>query len=274
MKHKSRVHSIFVTFKTLVENIFTYKIKMFQSDGAREFDPHSMHDVFLKHGIYFRKSCLDTQQKNGVVEWKHRHLLEVTRSLLIDAALQASFRLDALYATVFTINQLPTHVLHEKSPYEVLFKKTPYYSFLKPFGCTCFPHLFSTNKLSPPPVAYVFLGYASHYKGYRCFDPLTKRVHISRHVCFHEDQFPFSHLTSRLSSVPFSSSFNLQEILCLTHIATTVMPPASSHPPPIPSSPSPLPPLVSSSVSASALPLQNVIPSTSSPLPLTCSTKY
>ena len=56
---------------------------MLQSDGGREFDQHYMHDVFLKHDIYFRKSCPDTQQQNGVTERKRRHLLEVTRSLLI-----------------------------------------------------------------------------------------------------------------------------------------------------------------------------------------------
>jgi len=38
MKRNSKVYHLFVTFKRLVENLFNYKIKMFQSDGGKEFD--------------------------------------------------------------------------------------------------------------------------------------------------------------------------------------------------------------------------------------------
>ena len=51
---------------------------MFQSDGGREFDNTPMGEKFTKHGIYFIKSCPDTQQQNGVAEHKHRHILEMT----------------------------------------------------------------------------------------------------------------------------------------------------------------------------------------------------
>ena len=151
MKHKSEVYHLFVTFKSLVKHLFNHKIKMFQSDGGKEFDKKSMHQLFLIHGIYFRKSCPDAQQQIGVVERKHRHLLEMTRSFLIDASLLASFWLDALYAEVFTIGRFSTPLLHEKSPYETLFVKVLDYKFLRSFGCACFPHLIatSTNKLFP-----------------------------------------------------------------------------------------------------------------------------
>jgi len=36
----------------------------------------------------------------------------------------------------------------------------------------------------------IFIGYSSNYRGYRCLDPSTKKVHISRHVVFDEDTFP------------------------------------------------------------------------------------
>ena len=77
--------------------------KNIHSDGGKEFDKKSMHELFLKHGIYFRKSCPDTQQQNKVAERKHMHLLEMTHCFLIDASLPASFWLDAIYAAVFTI---------------------------------------------------------------------------------------------------------------------------------------------------------------------------
>jgi hypothetical protein len=36
----------------------------------------------------------------------------------------------------------------------------------------------------------IFLGYGSHYKGYRCFDPFTRKIFITRHVVFNETSFP------------------------------------------------------------------------------------
>jgi len=83
-----------------------------------------MHDYFIQHGIDFCKSCSDTQQQNSVAERKHRHLVEMTRSFLIQVAMLVVFWLDAVYTA--------------KSLFEVLFDNVPNNSLLKPFGCSCF----------------------------------------------------------------------------------------------------------------------------------------
>jgi len=57
-------------------------------------------------------------------------------------------------------------------------------------------HSFLQNKLELQSKHCVFLGYASNYKGYRCLDPPTGRVHVSRHVLFYEDAFPYPSLQS------------------------------------------------------------------------------
>jgi len=61
MKCKSEVYGLFAQFKVLVENLFDCKIEMFKSDGAREFDKSLTITLLNQHGIYFRKSCPDTQ---------------------------------------------------------------------------------------------------------------------------------------------------------------------------------------------------------------------
>ena len=93
------------------------------------------------------------------------------------------------------------------SPHEKLFQHPPDYRMLKAFGCACFPHLvpYNKHKLMPISVKYVFIGYDLHYKGYRCLDPITDRVYISRNVAFDELTFPFSELTYRnMGAAPFS----------------------------------------------------------------------
>ncbi|KAH9608499.1 hypothetical protein KSS87_012355 [Heliosperma pusillum] len=49
-----------------------------------------------------------------------------------------------------------------------------------------------SNKLSPRSVRCVFLGYASGYKGNRCFDPHSGRVYIRRNVHFQETGIAFA----------------------------------------------------------------------------------
>lgn len=72
----------------------------------------------------------------------------------------------------------------------------------------CYPNLrdYSSHKLSPLSKHYVFLGYPSNYKGFRCFDPITNKIYISRHVHFNESFFPYPFLKSSTSPVNSSNS--------------------------------------------------------------------
>ncbi|BBH05570.1 basic helix-loop-helix DNA-binding superfamily protein, partial [Prunus dulcis] len=153
---KSDVFPTFITFKKMVENRFSSKIKQLQVDGGGEFI-NKLFLAFLRdHGISHQISCPYTPQQNGVVERKHRHIVAM-----------------AFSTTVFLINRLPTPQLDNLSPYEKLLHRSPDYKFLKSFGCACFPHLvpYNKHKLSFKSLPCVFLGYDDYYKGYRCLDP-------------------------------------------------------------------------------------------------------
>jgi hypothetical protein len=79
---------------------------------------------------------------------------------------------------------------------ERLFATKPAYSFLRTFGCACWPNLhpYNTHKLAFRSKQCIFLGYSTHHKGYKCFNISTGRVYISRDVVFDETIFPFSML--------------------------------------------------------------------------------
>ena len=67
-------------------------------------------------------------------------------------------------------------------------------SLLRTFGYICFVLLPSIEriKLSPRSAMCVFFGYNSEHKGYRCYDPVSRRLRISHHVTFLEDTSYYS----------------------------------------------------------------------------------
>lgn len=109
---------------------------------------------------------------------------------------------------LYLISRTPTKILDYKSPFEVLFGLAPDYSFLKTFGVVCYPCLSHSraDKLSPKSVRCIFIGYSILHKGYKCYNPTTKKLHISRNIMFDESQFYFTHSTSDFTPITGSDS--------------------------------------------------------------------
>ena len=76
LKQKSNVFSVFVHFKSLVENQFNTKIKTLRSDGGAEFVNHKFKAFCLDNGISHQLSCPYTPQQNGMAKRKHRYIVE------------------------------------------------------------------------------------------------------------------------------------------------------------------------------------------------------
>ena len=90
---------------------------------------------------------------------------------------------------------MPTKVLKNQTPLQCLkdcFPGTRLHSDipLKVFGCIAYVHIPSQfrSKLDPSAIKCVFLGYASNKKGYKCYDPNTKKIYVSMDVSFLENQ--------------------------------------------------------------------------------------
>ncbi|GJZ77445.1 ribonuclease H-like domain-containing protein [Tanacetum coccineum] len=82
VKTKDEVFDVFVSFINLIHNQFNIKIKTVRSDNGTEFVNKKMFDMFSELGILHQTSCSHTPQQNGIAERKHRHLLNVARSLM------------------------------------------------------------------------------------------------------------------------------------------------------------------------------------------------
>ena len=185
-------------FYHYVQTQFSHSIKILQSDGGGEYVSKQLQSFLISKGTVHQKSCPHTPEQNGLAERKHRHLIETTITILQNAKLPASFWTHAVQTSIYLINRMPSVILQNKSPYEILFQNIPYVSHLRIFGCACFPLLrpYRLNKLQPKTTICVFLGYASQYKGYLSYEPVGKRTYISRHVIFNEHVFPYIDLTT------------------------------------------------------------------------------
>ncbi|CAL1397449.1 unnamed protein product [Linum trigynum] len=193
LKYKSDVERYLLSFCQMVVTQFQGQVRRIQADNGSEFQTNTLCDYYAEHGIVLQTSCVHTPQQNGVVERKHRHLLDTARALRFHAGLPVKFWGECVLTATFLINRLPSSVLRNKTPYEVLLGKIPTYSHLRTFGCLVYakdtqPGL---DKFAERGRRGVFVGYPHSQKGYRVYDLDLRRVYTSRDVHFVESVFPF-----------------------------------------------------------------------------------
>ena len=159
LRLKSDVFSIFVRFKTLVQNYFLTTIRNIYTDGGSEF---------LKLTSFFQQTSINhlltppyTPQHNGAAERRHRHIVEMGLALLHQVSLPPSFWTFAFQTATYLINCLPSKTTFMTCPFQLLFDAHPNYANLRVFGCLCFPWLrpYTRNKLEPRSKPWVFLDY-------------------------------------------------------------------------------------------------------------------
>lgn len=67
----------------MVENQFEKRINILRSDNAFELGSSKERVDFLQEkGIIHQTTCRSSPQQNGVIEIKHKHLLETARALM------------------------------------------------------------------------------------------------------------------------------------------------------------------------------------------------
>ena len=121
LKNKSDCFDMIKHLFAYIQNQFHMHVKVVRSDNAKELCADNMLKIYNDLGIEHQKSCRDTPQQNGVVERKHKHLLETTRALFFQSNLPHSFWGECIVCATYIINCLLLSYLQNVSPYEKLF---------------------------------------------------------------------------------------------------------------------------------------------------------
>ena len=190
LKTKSEVHSSIQIFVVFAEKQFDAKIKVIKIDNGTEF---FMNQFFNSKGILHQTTCTETPQQNGRVERKHQHLLNVARALLFQSKLPKIFWSYAVLHATYLINRIPTPLLNNQSPYEILFSTQPDFHDLKPFGCLCYASTLQSGrqKFDTRARKCIFLSFKPGIKGYVLLDMHSREVTISHNVVFFETHLPY-----------------------------------------------------------------------------------
>ncbi|KAH9752394.1 retrovirus-related pol polyprotein from transposon RE1 [Citrus sinensis] len=192
------------------------QIRVLHTDNGGEYMSTAIQQFLKSQGSVHQTTCVGTPQQNGVAERKNRHLLEVVRASLIQAHMPLSYWGEALASAAYLINRTPSSSLGFQTPFQVLNDAimSPNVPNLPPhvFGCVAFVYLPQQDKLSPRALRCVFVGYALHQKGYRCYHPPSRKIYITMNVVFHEDIMYY------LSESEFQGEYNEEEIHTLTYL--------------------------------------------------------
>lgn len=135
----------FKLFLNFFKTQFHTTLKSLQSYYQAEF--RSFTKYLYELGISHRMAFHQTSHQNGIVERKHKYIVELGLTILSNSTILLKL-LDHNFSTfVHIINRLSTVGLTKfHSPYHALYQKLPNYKSIKVFGCTCFPFTRPYNK--------------------------------------------------------------------------------------------------------------------------------
>ena len=182
--HFLKLFSVFKKRKVKVENQIDRKVKYLRTSNGLE----SRDREFLKFCELEGITHHFTPQQNEVVEKMNKTLAEKAKCIRLNTWLSKVFWAEAVNTGNFIINISPSTDNDFNILQEVQSGKLVDYSSLKIFSCPAYVHVQSgeRTKLDPKSRKYIFLGFEKCVKGYRLWDPISKKKVISRDVILDE----------------------------------------------------------------------------------------
>ncbi|CAJ2634874.1 unnamed protein product [Trifolium pratense] len=188
LTEKANVLSIFKKFKASAEKESNCQLKCLRTDRSGEFTSTVFNEFYSKNDIKRQLTAAYTPQHNGVSERKNRTIMNMVRSMLAGKSVPKRFWPEAVLWATYVLNRSPTMSVKEMTPEEAWSNVKPSVHHFKVFGCLAYAHVADVQrkKLDPRSIKCVHLGVSEDSKAYKLYDPVNKKIIISRDVIFDE----------------------------------------------------------------------------------------
>lgn len=188
LKEKSEAFSYFKEFKKKVETETGKQIKCLRTDRGGEYTSVEFSTFCKDHGVRRQLTTAYTPQQNGVAERKNRTVMNMVRSTLSMRKVPKIFWAEAVNWTFYVLNRCPTFAVKDVTPQEAWSGIKPNVEHFRVWGSLAHVHVPNEKrgKLDDKSNTCILLGFSEESKGYRLFNPATKKVVVSRDVVFEE----------------------------------------------------------------------------------------
>jgi transposase InsO family protein len=188
LKEKSEAIEMFRKFKARVEMEAKQHIQCLRTDRGGEYTSSEFVNLCESNGIKRQLTAAYTPHQNGVSERRNRTIMNMVRSLLANKNVPKTFWPEAVNWSVHILNRCPTFSVKNMTPEEAWSGHKPTVNHFRIFGCVAYVHVPDPKrkKLDDKGEKCVLLGVSEESKAYRLYNPLTKKVCISKDVVFDE----------------------------------------------------------------------------------------
>ena len=111
--------------------------------------------------------------------------------MLEHSGMTKGFWAEALGTAAHIANRCPRKGLGWRTPFKLLFGRTPDVSYFQIFGCCAWKFNEESKKWDPKALPMVLIGYEPGSKAYRLWDPKSRKIVVSASVRFTETELPY-----------------------------------------------------------------------------------
>ena len=183
----------FKQFRAWAESVTGVKLGTLRDDKGGEYMSRGFEAFCIEHGIQRQHTVRNHPQQNGVAERSNRMMEEGVVSMLYESGMPTAFWGEALATFIHTCNRFLTSALPDSTPHEALYRTKPDPSMLHVWGCTAYVLIqkdkWPLGSLGTHMEKCVFIEYPQGCKGWKFYNPVTKKVVISERADFDEHYF-------------------------------------------------------------------------------------
>jgi transposase InsO family protein len=215
LKSKDQALQAFRIVKMAAEVESEAKLKALRTDRGGEFKSNEFKAFCEAHGIQRYLTAPYSPQQNGVVERRNQTVVAMARSMMKSKGVPGRFWGEAVTTAVYLLNRAPTKSVVGMTPYEAWYGRKPSVDHLHTFGCVAHVKTVAghTSKLADRSTPMVMIGYEAGSKAYRAYNPMNKKLVVTRDVVFEEEKSwnwgsaePVQSISDEIFTVVYSDS--------------------------------------------------------------------